>query len=68
MLEIDADTDSKIDYSYLPDLVGHLVGLIHLHATQLCGEAMSPLGLTPKQFVTLEFISKNPEISQKDID
>jgi DNA-binding MarR family transcriptional regulator len=57
----------QVNYSYLPDLVGHLVGLAHMHATQLCTEQMAPLNLTPKQFVTLEFVANNPEISQKDI-
>jgi DNA-binding MarR family transcriptional regulator len=56
-----------IDYSYLPDLVGHLLGLAHVSITQLCTEVMEPLQLTPKQFVALEFISKNPCISQKNI-
>jgi DNA-binding MarR family transcriptional regulator len=56
-----------IDYSYLSDLVGHLLGLAHVRATQICTEIMQSLDLTPKQFVTLEFVSKNPEIPQKDI-
>jgi DNA-binding MarR family transcriptional regulator len=57
----------EIDYSYLPELAGHLLGLAHVRVTQLCTEIMQPLDLTPKQFVTLEFVSKNPEIPQKDI-
>jgi len=62
------DTSNKpIDYSYLPDLVGHLLGLAHIAITQLCTEVMEPLRLTPKQFVAMEFISKNPCISQKNI-
>ncbi len=62
------DTSNKpIDYSYLPELVGHLLGLAHLEITQLCTEVMEPLQLTPKQFVAMEFISKNPCISQKNI-
>ena len=60
-------SDKPIDYSYLPELVGHLLGLAHLAITQLCTEAMEPLQLTPKQFVAMEFISKNPCISQKNI-
>jgi DNA-binding MarR family transcriptional regulator len=56
-----------INYSYLPDLVGHLLGLAHLRVTQLCTEVMEPLQLTPKQFVALEFISNNPCTSQKRI-
>jgi DNA-binding MarR family transcriptional regulator len=60
-------SDKPIDYSYLPELVGHLLGLAHLAITQLCTEVMEPLQLTPKQFVALEFISKNPCISQKNI-
>jgi DNA-binding MarR family transcriptional regulator len=56
-----------IDYSYLPELVGHLLGLAHVQVTRLCTEVMQPLNLTPKQFVTLEFVSKNPNIPQKDI-
>jgi DNA-binding MarR family transcriptional regulator len=57
----------EVDYSYLPDLVGHLLGLAHLRITQLCSEVMEPLELTPKQFVALEFIANNPCISQKSI-
>jgi DNA-binding MarR family transcriptional regulator len=60
-------SDKPIDYSYLPELVGHLLGLAHLAITQLCTEVMEPLQLTPKQFVAMEFISKNPCISQKNI-
>ena len=59
--------DKPIDYSYLPGLVGHLLGLAHVAITQLCTEVMEPLQLTPKQFVAMEFISKNPCISQKNI-
>jgi DNA-binding MarR family transcriptional regulator len=57
----------NIDYSYLSELVGHLLGLAHVRVTQLCTEVISPLDLTPKQIVTLEFVSNNPEIPQKDI-
>lgn len=60
-------SDQPINYSYLPELVGHLLGLAHLEITQLCTDVMEPLQLTPKQFVALEFISKNPCISQKNI-
>jgi DNA-binding MarR family transcriptional regulator len=60
-------SDQTIDYSYLPELLGHLLGLAHLAITQLCTEVMEPLQLTPKQFVAMEFISKNPCISQKNI-
>lgn len=60
-------TGQAINYSYLPDLVGHMLGLAHLRVTQLCTEVMEPLQLTPKQFVALEFISKNPCVSQKNI-
>ena len=60
-------SDKAIDYSYLSELLGHLLGLAHLEITQLCTEVMEPLQLTPKQFVAMEFISKNPCISQKDI-
>lgn len=71
MKELTADcedvTDKPIDYSYLPELVGHLLGLAHVSVTQLCTEVMQPLKLTPKQFVAMEFISKNPCISQKNI-
>jgi DNA-binding MarR family transcriptional regulator len=59
--------DKPIDYSYLPELIGHLLGLAHLEVTKLCTEVMEPLQLTPKQFVAMEFISKNPCISQKNI-
>lgn len=60
-------SEKPIDYSYLPELLGHLLGLAHLQITQLCTEVMEPLQLTPKQFVAMEFISKNPCISQKNI-
>jgi DNA-binding MarR family transcriptional regulator len=60
-------SDKPIDYSYLPELIGHLLGLAHLEITQLCTEVMEPLQLTPKQFIAMEFISKNPCISQKTI-
>ena len=60
-------SDKPIDYSYLPELLGHLLGLAHLAITQLCTEVMEPLQLTPKQFVAMEFISKNPCVSQKNI-
>jgi len=59
--------DRPIDFSYLPELIGHLLGLAHVAITQLCTEVMEPLQLTPKQFVAMEFISKNPCISQKNI-
>jgi len=59
--------DKPIDYSYLPELVGHLLGLAHVEVSQLCTEVMEPLQLTPKQFIAIEFISKNPCISQKNI-
>ena len=71
MAKIEADckdaSGNPLDYSYLPALVGHLLGLAHLEITQLCTEVMKPLQLTPKQFVAMEFISKNPCISQKNI-
>jgi DNA-binding MarR family transcriptional regulator len=60
-------SDKPIDYSYLPELIGHLLGLAHVAITQLCTDVMEPLRLTPKQFVAMEFISKNPCISQKNI-
>ena len=60
-------SDRPIDFSYLPELIGHLLGLAHVAITQLCTEVMEPLQLTPKQFVAMEFISKNPCISQKNI-
>ena len=71
MTEVNTDCENPsnklVDYSYLPELVGHLLGLAHLEISQLCTEVMEPLQLTPKQFVALEFISKNPCISQKNI-
>jgi DNA-binding MarR family transcriptional regulator len=69
--EVNTDCENPsnklVDYSYLPELVGHLLGLAHLEISQLCTEVMEPLQLTPKQFIALEFISKNPCISQKNI-
>ncbi len=67
MADCKDNSRQEINYSYLPDLVGHLLGLAHLRATQLCSDAMEPLQLTPKQFVALEFIANNPCTSQKKI-
>lgn len=61
------EVTSFVNYSYLSELTGHLLGLAHERVTQLCTEVMQPLELTPKQFVTLEFVSKNPKIPQKEI-
>lgn len=58
---------TAVNYSYLTDLIGHLAGLTHLRATQLCTAELADIGLTPKQFVALEFIANNPNISQKEI-
>ncbi len=66
-IDCEDTSDKPIDYSYLPELIGHLLGLAHVAITQLCTEVMEPLQLTPKQFVAMEFISKNPCISQKNI-
>ena len=60
-------TQDALNYSYLPKLVGHLSGLAHLRATQLCAEELADLNLTPKQFVALEFIANNPTITQREI-
>ena len=60
-------TTQIINYSYLPQLIGHLTGLTHLRAIQLCTDELEDVDLTPKQFVALEFIAKNPDISQKQI-
>lgn len=67
MADCENASRQEINYSYLPDLVGHLLGLAHLRVTQLCTELMEPVQLTPKQFVALEFISNNPCTSQKMI-
>ncbi|MFK7801095.1 MAG: MarR family winged helix-turn-helix transcriptional regulator [Anaerolineae bacterium] len=56
-----------INYSYLPELSGHLLGLAHLQSTRICNGCMSEIGLTTKQFVALEFIACNPHISQRKI-
>jgi len=55
------------NYGYLPDLIGHLVGLAHIKASTLCSEALSNLELTPKQAVTLHFIAENSDTMQKDL-
>lgn len=60
-------SSTSINYSYLPTLIGHLTGLAHLRATQLCTEALADLNLTPKQFVALEFIAHNPTVTQREI-
>ena len=55
------------NYGYLPELVGHLVGLAHIKASTLCSEVLSDLELTPKQAVTLHFIAENSDTMQKDL-
>lgn len=64
---MDNSKESEADYSCLPDLVGHLLGLAHLHVSQLCTQMMTSIKLTPKQWVALEFISNNPNVSQGEI-
>lgn len=64
---MEATNTPAINYSYLPSLMGHLAGLAHLRATQLCTEELATLALTPKQFVTLEFIAHNTTVSQREI-
>ena len=56
-----------IEFSYLPDIVGHLSGLLHAKATRIATEQMDTLALTPKEFIGLEFMSNNPNLSQKEI-
>ncbi|MFK7802460.1 MAG: MarR family winged helix-turn-helix transcriptional regulator [Anaerolineae bacterium] len=56
-----------INFSYLPNIVGHLSGLLHVKATQIAIDTMEPLELTPKEFISLEFMSNNPNLSQKEI-
>lgn len=60
-------TTNPINFSYLPYIVGHLSGLLHIHATQIALEIMAPLGLSTKEFAALEFMSKNPNLSQIEI-
>lgn len=55
------------DFSCLPGLAGHLLCLAHLHATALCTKQLHAHNIKPKGWVLLEFISNNPEASQKDI-
>ncbi len=54
-------------YGYLPELVGHLLGLAHIQATNLCSHNLAELRITPKQAVSLYFVSKNSETMQKDL-
>lgn len=58
---------TEFNYSYLPELTGHLLGLAHLKSTRICNDRMARVGLTTKQFVALEFIACNPHISQRKI-
>ncbi|MFT5194665.1 MAG: DNA-binding MarR family transcriptional regulator [Cellvibrionaceae bacterium] len=62
-----ASNQATINFSYLPDIVGHLSGLLHVRATQIALETMAPLGLTTKEFIALELMSNNPDLSQKEI-
>ena len=62
-----AKQNQTINYSFLPELIGHLVGLAHMRATELHSELLALLDLTPKQSVTMEFISKNLHVSQKEV-
>jgi DNA-binding MarR family transcriptional regulator len=56
-----------VDYSYLAELVGHNLGIAYVMVCQVFARVFKDLDMTPKQFVALEFISKNPHVSQKDI-
>ena len=58
---------SPSNYSYLPDIVGHLSALIFVKATEIAMTHLKELELTTKEFVTLEFIANNPAISQRKI-
>lgn len=55
------------EYGYLRDLIGHLVALTHVQSTQVCAGELEPTQLTPKQAVTLYFISQNANTAQKDL-
>ncbi|MEM7346693.1 MAG: MarR family transcriptional regulator [Chloroflexota bacterium] len=52
------------NYSYLPDLVGHLSSLLFVRATDIALKHLAELNLTTKEFVTLEFVANNPQASQ----
>ncbi len=56
-----------LDYSYLPNIVGHLSSLVFIRATDIAIEHLAEIGLTTKEFVTLEIIAKNPAVSQRSI-
>jgi len=66
MVELE-ETSSIPEYGYLRDLIGHLVALTHVQSTQVCSSELEPLQLTPKQAITLYFISKNKNTAQKDL-
>lgn len=55
------------NYSYLRGLVGHLIALVHVQATEIAAEKLGQLNLTTKEFVTLEYIAVNPQAAQKQI-
>lgn len=67
MVDLKEKQDYVPEYGYLRDLIGHLVGLTHNQATQICSAELEPTRLTTKQAVTLYFISQNPDTAQKDL-
>ena len=58
---------NNYNYSYLPDIVGHLSALVFVRATEIAMAHLAKLDLSTKEYVTLEFIANNPEVSQKSI-
>ena len=61
------NSSPNLNYSYLPEIIGHLSSLVFVRATDIAMAHLSELGLTTKEFVTLEFIGNNSEASQSEI-
>ncbi|MEM9777803.1 MAG: MarR family transcriptional regulator [Chloroflexota bacterium] len=61
------NTSTKFNYSYAHSIVGYLAYFVFARTTKLAMGHFSELDLTTKEGLVLEFVSKNPEASQKDI-
>ncbi|MEM8860333.1 MAG: MarR family transcriptional regulator, partial [Chloroflexota bacterium] len=61
------NTSTKFNYSYARSIVGYLAYFVFARTTKLAMGHFSELDLTTKEGLVLEFVSKNPDASQKDI-
>ena len=58
---------NHLDYGVLNELGGHLFRHAFLRGQQVFAEVFADQAITPLQFMTLELVSKNPDVTHKDI-